>query len=161
MREVARPFLICPSLFLVCALCQKYPKKELSPNGKDCLWDSRTGFTVPSHLISYAGVVFCQTHIHNDTFKSPLYIVAVVGKEGAVHLCVVHLCGIHLCVIHLCVIHLPAYLFICHRVRIRVRADVRDGCVSVLGGGEVLWCVCCGVACVCRWGGCICVLYVW
>ncbi|XP_046893079.1 vascular endothelial growth factor receptor 2 isoform X2 [Hypomesus transpacificus] len=58
-----------------------YPKKELSPNGKDCLWDSRTGFTVPSHLISYAGVVFCQTHIHNDTFKSPLYIVAVVGYK--------------------------------------------------------------------------------
>ncbi|XP_034736780.1 vascular endothelial growth factor receptor 2 isoform X2 [Etheostoma cragini] len=56
-----------------------YPNKELHPDGKDSLWDARTGFTVPSHLISYAGVVSCQTQIGNETFKSPLYIVAVVG----------------------------------------------------------------------------------
>lgn len=60
--------------------CQKYPIKELHPDGKESLWDARTGFTVPTHLISYAGVVSCQTHIGNETFKSPLYIVAVVGK---------------------------------------------------------------------------------
>ncbi|KAM3876411.1 vascular endothelial growth factor receptor 2 [Diretmus argenteus] len=59
----------------------KYPKKELYPDGKDCLWDAKKGFTVPSHLISYAGVVFCQTNIGNETFKSPLYIVAVVGYK--------------------------------------------------------------------------------
>ncbi|KAM9848527.1 vascular endothelial growth factor receptor 2 [Aulostomus maculatus] len=59
----------------------KYPNKELHPDGKDSLWDARTGFTVPSHLISYAGVVSCQTHIGNETFKSPLYIVAVVGYK--------------------------------------------------------------------------------
>ncbi|KAM4629457.1 vascular endothelial growth factor receptor 2 isoform 1-T1 [Polymixia lowei] len=59
----------------------KYPKKELHPDGKDSLWDAKTGFTVPSHLISYAGVVFCQTHIGNETFKSPLYIIAVVGYK--------------------------------------------------------------------------------
>ncbi|XP_071395126.1 vascular endothelial growth factor receptor 2 [Centroberyx affinis] len=58
-----------------------YPKKELYPDGKDSLWDAKTGFTVPSHLISYAGVVFCQTQIGNETFKSPLYIVAVVGYK--------------------------------------------------------------------------------
>ncbi|KAM4629459.1 vascular endothelial growth factor receptor 2 isoform 3-T3 [Polymixia lowei] len=58
-----------------------YPKKELHPDGKDSLWDAKTGFTVPSHLISYAGVVFCQTHIGNETFKSPLYIIAVVGYK--------------------------------------------------------------------------------
>ncbi|XP_074524690.1 vascular endothelial growth factor receptor 2 isoform X2 [Halichoeres trimaculatus] len=57
----------------------KYPNKELHPDGKDSVWDARTGFTVPSHLISYAGVVSCQTQIGNETFKSPLYIVAVVG----------------------------------------------------------------------------------
>ncbi|XP_061094805.1 vascular endothelial growth factor receptor 2 isoform X2 [Conger conger] len=56
-----------------------YPKKELFPDGQDLLWDSRRGFILPSHLISYAGVVFCQTHIHNHTFQSSLYIVAVVG----------------------------------------------------------------------------------
>ncbi|KAM7410380.1 hypothetical protein PAMA_001699 [Pampus argenteus] len=58
-----------------------YPNKELHPDGKDSLWDARTGFTVPSHLISYAGVVSCQTVIGNETFKSPLYIVAVVGYK--------------------------------------------------------------------------------
>ncbi|XP_041647728.1 vascular endothelial growth factor receptor 2 isoform X2 [Cheilinus undulatus] len=58
-----------------------YPNKELHPDGKDSLWDARTGFTVPSHLISYAGVVFCQTQIGNETFKSPLYILAVVGYK--------------------------------------------------------------------------------
>lgn len=61
-------------------VCQKYPVKEFHPDGKDSVWDARTGFTVPTHLISYAGVVSCQTRIGNETFKSPLYIVAVVGK---------------------------------------------------------------------------------
>uniref|UniRef100_A0AAX7VUF1 receptor protein-tyrosine kinase n=1 Tax=Astatotilapia calliptera TaxID=8154 RepID=A0AAX7VUF1_ASTCA len=59
----------------------KYPVKEFHPDGKDSVWDARTGFTVPTHLISYAGVVSCQTHIGNETFKSPLYIVAVVGYK--------------------------------------------------------------------------------
>nr|XP_046248175.1 vascular endothelial growth factor receptor 2 isoform X2 [Scatophagus argus] len=58
-----------------------FPNKELHPDGKDSLWDARTGFTVPSYLISYAGVVSCQTRIGNETFKSPLYIVAVVGYK--------------------------------------------------------------------------------
>ncbi|TKS74977.1 Vascular endothelial growth factor receptor 2 [Collichthys lucidus] len=59
----------------------KYPNKELHPDGKDSFWDARTGFTVPSYLISYAGVVSCQTYLGNETFKSPLYIVAVVGYK--------------------------------------------------------------------------------
>uniref|UniRef100_A0A8C5EIP4 receptor protein-tyrosine kinase n=1 Tax=Gouania willdenowi TaxID=441366 RepID=A0A8C5EIP4_GOUWI len=57
----------------------KYPIKEIHPDGRDSLWDAKTGFTVPSHLISYAGVVSCQTSIGNETFRSPLYFVAVVG----------------------------------------------------------------------------------
>ncbi|XP_028300796.1 vascular endothelial growth factor receptor 2 isoform X2 [Gouania willdenowi] len=56
-----------------------YPIKEIHPDGRDSLWDAKTGFTVPSHLISYAGVVSCQTSIGNETFRSPLYFVAVVG----------------------------------------------------------------------------------
>ncbi|XP_018525829.1 vascular endothelial growth factor receptor 2 isoform X1 [Lates calcarifer] len=59
----------------------KYPNKELHPDGKDSHWDAKTGFTVPSYLISYAGVVSCQTRVGNETFKSPLYIVAVVGYK--------------------------------------------------------------------------------
>ncbi|XP_047443321.1 vascular endothelial growth factor receptor 2 [Mugil cephalus] len=57
----------------------KYPVKELHPDGRESMWDAKIGFTVPTHLISYAGVVSCQTQIGNETFKSPLYIVAVVG----------------------------------------------------------------------------------
>uniref|UniRef100_A0A3P9HNY4 receptor protein-tyrosine kinase n=1 Tax=Oryzias latipes TaxID=8090 RepID=A0A3P9HNY4_ORYLA len=59
----------------------KYPTKELHPDGKDLVWDAKMGFIVPTHLISYAGVVSCQTRIGNETFKSPLYIVAVVGYK--------------------------------------------------------------------------------
>lgn len=69
-------------IILCFCVCQKYPNKELHPDGKETLWDARKGFTLPSHLISYAGVVFCQTQIGNETFKSPLYIVAVVGKKS-------------------------------------------------------------------------------
>ncbi|XP_013889993.1 vascular endothelial growth factor receptor 2, partial [Austrofundulus limnaeus] len=59
----------------------KYPMKEIHPDGKDSVWDAKTGFTIPTHLISYAGVVSCQTRIGNETFNSPLYIVAVVGYK--------------------------------------------------------------------------------
>lgn len=62
-------------------VCQKYSNKELHPDGKETQWDARKGFIVPSHLISFAGVVSCQTRIGDETFKSPLYIVAVVGEE--------------------------------------------------------------------------------
>ncbi|XP_053709080.1 vascular endothelial growth factor receptor 2 isoform X1 [Synchiropus splendidus] len=59
----------------------KYPNKDLYPYWMESLWDPKTGFTVPSHLISYAGVVYCQTRIENETFKSSLYIVVVVGYK--------------------------------------------------------------------------------
>uniref|UniRef100_A0AAR2JJX8 receptor protein-tyrosine kinase n=1 Tax=Pygocentrus nattereri TaxID=42514 RepID=A0AAR2JJX8_PYGNA len=62
-------------------LFTKYPMKELATDGKDTFWDSKRGFILPSHVISYAGVVFCQTRLHNETFQSSLYIVAVVGYK--------------------------------------------------------------------------------
>uniref|UniRef100_A0A4W6CE05 receptor protein-tyrosine kinase n=1 Tax=Lates calcarifer TaxID=8187 RepID=A0A4W6CE05_LATCA len=74
-------FLILCSKSVHFCVCQKYPNKELHPDGKDSHWDAKTGFTVPSYLISYAGVVSCQTRVGNETFKSPLYIVAVVGYK--------------------------------------------------------------------------------
>ncbi|KAM4574533.1 vascular endothelial growth factor receptor 2 [Fundulus diaphanus] len=58
-----------------------YPIKEIQPDGRDSVWDPKRGFVLPTHLISYAGVVSCQTRIVNETFKSPLYIVAVVGYK--------------------------------------------------------------------------------
>ncbi|XP_026880254.2 vascular endothelial growth factor receptor 2 isoform X1 [Electrophorus electricus] len=62
-------------------LYSKYPVKELPTEGKDVYWDSRRGFVVPSHVISYAGIVFCQTRIHKETFQSSAYIVAVMGYK--------------------------------------------------------------------------------
>lgn len=55
--------------------------KELVTDGKDVFWDSKRGFLLPSHVISYAGVVYCQTRIQNETFQSLAYVLAVVGKE--------------------------------------------------------------------------------
>uniref|UniRef100_A0AAY4DD07 receptor protein-tyrosine kinase n=1 Tax=Denticeps clupeoides TaxID=299321 RepID=A0AAY4DD07_9TELE len=60
---------------------QKYPPKELIPEGKKVYWDSTRGFVVPSHLISFAGLVYCQTNILNETFQSSLYLIAVVGYK--------------------------------------------------------------------------------
>ncbi|XP_026160920.1 vascular endothelial growth factor receptor 2 isoform X2 [Mastacembelus armatus] len=82
IREGQRVVIPCRgSLENLNVTLHTYPNKELHPDGKDSWWDARTGFTVPSHLISYAGVVSCQTRIGNETFKSPLYIVAVVGYK--------------------------------------------------------------------------------
>ncbi|XP_072771194.1 vascular endothelial growth factor receptor 2 isoform X2 [Nerophis lumbriciformis] len=82
IREGERVVIPCRgSLENLNVTLHTYPDKEFQPDGKDTLWDARTGFTIPSHLISYAGVVSCQTRIENETFKSPLYIVAVVGYK--------------------------------------------------------------------------------
>ncbi len=67
-------------LYGVC-LQQKYPVKELATDGKEVIWDSKRGFILPSHVVSYAGVVYCQTTIRNETYQSSPYIVAVVGKQ--------------------------------------------------------------------------------
>uniref|UniRef100_A0A8C1IMU1 receptor protein-tyrosine kinase n=1 Tax=Cyprinus carpio TaxID=7962 RepID=A0A8C1IMU1_CYPCA len=55
--------------------------KELATDGKDVIWDSKRGFVLPSHVVSYAGVVYCQTTIRNETYQSSPYIVAVVGYK--------------------------------------------------------------------------------
>uniref|UniRef100_A0A8C1ZGE0 receptor protein-tyrosine kinase n=1 Tax=Cyprinus carpio TaxID=7962 RepID=A0A8C1ZGE0_CYPCA len=62
-------------------LYTKYPVKELATDGKDVIWDSKRGFVLPSHVVSYAGVVYCQTTIRNETYQSSPYIVAVVGYK--------------------------------------------------------------------------------
>uniref|UniRef100_A0A673N708 receptor protein-tyrosine kinase n=1 Tax=Sinocyclocheilus rhinocerous TaxID=307959 RepID=A0A673N708_9TELE len=59
----------------------KYPVKELATDGKEVIWDSKRGFILPSHVVSYAGVVYCQTTIRNETYQSSPYIVAVVGYK--------------------------------------------------------------------------------
>ncbi|XP_067239768.1 vascular endothelial growth factor receptor 2 isoform X1 [Chanodichthys erythropterus] len=62
-------------------LYTKYPVKELATDGKEVNWDSKRGFILPSHVVSYAGVVYCQTIIRNETYQSSPYIVAVVGYK--------------------------------------------------------------------------------
>ncbi|XP_060933852.1 vascular endothelial growth factor receptor 2 isoform X1 [Limanda limanda] len=83
IREGERVVIPCRGSLenLNVSLHTKYPNKELQPDGRESVWDAKTGFTLPSYLISYAGVVSCQTRIGNETFKSPLYIVAVVGYK--------------------------------------------------------------------------------
>nr|XP_055041614.1 vascular endothelial growth factor receptor 2 [Misgurnus anguillicaudatus] len=60
-------------------LYTKYPVKERATDGKEVLWDSKRGFILDSHVVSYAGVVYCETVIQNETYHSSSYIVAVVG----------------------------------------------------------------------------------
>ncbi|XP_061636703.1 vascular endothelial growth factor receptor 2 isoform X2 [Phyllopteryx taeniolatus] len=83
IREGERVVIPCRGSLenLNVTLHTKYPNKEFHPDGKDATWDARTGFTIPSHLISYAGIVSCQTRIGDETFESPLYVVAVVGYK--------------------------------------------------------------------------------
>lgn len=59
---------------------QKYPEKIFVPDGKSISWNNKKGFTIPSHLINYAGMVFCETKIDDESYQSVIYIVAVVGK---------------------------------------------------------------------------------
>lgn len=59
---------------------QKYPEKIFVPDGKSISWNNKKGFTIPSHLINYAGMVFCEAKIDDESYQSVIYIVAVVGK---------------------------------------------------------------------------------
>lgn len=59
---------------------QKYPEKIFVPDGKSISWNNKIGFTIPSHLINYAGMVFCEAKIDDESYQSVIYIVAVVGK---------------------------------------------------------------------------------
>uniref|UniRef100_A0A8C3GKM6 Vascular endothelial growth factor receptor 2 n=1 Tax=Cairina moschata TaxID=8855 RepID=A0A8C3GKM6_CAIMO len=61
------------------SLHAKYPEKIFVPDGKSISWDNKKGFTIPSHLINYAGMVFCEAKIDNESYQSVIYIVAVVG----------------------------------------------------------------------------------
>lgn len=74
--------LVLAVVMYVYGVCleQKYPVKELVTDGKEVLWDSKRGFILDSHVVSYAGVVYCETIIQNETYQSSSYIVAVVGK---------------------------------------------------------------------------------
>lgn len=61
------------------SLCARYPEKRFVPDGNRISWDSEIGFTLPSYMISYAGMVFCEAKINDETYQSIMYIVVVVG----------------------------------------------------------------------------------
>ncbi|XP_027591758.2 vascular endothelial growth factor receptor 2 [Pipra filicauda] len=61
------------------SLHAKYPEKIFVPDGKSISWNNKKGFTIPSHLINYAGMVFCEAKIDDESYQSVIYIVAVVG----------------------------------------------------------------------------------
>uniref|UniRef100_A0A8C3KSX8 receptor protein-tyrosine kinase n=1 Tax=Calidris pygmaea TaxID=425635 RepID=A0A8C3KSX8_9CHAR len=61
-------------------LTLKFIKKIFVPDGKSISWNNKKGFTIPSHLINYAGMVFCEAKIDDESYQSVIYIVAVVGK---------------------------------------------------------------------------------
>uniref|UniRef100_A0A452TIC7 receptor protein-tyrosine kinase n=1 Tax=Ursus maritimus TaxID=29073 RepID=A0A452TIC7_URSMA len=59
----------------------KYPEKRFVPDGHRISWDSKKGFTIPSYMISYAGMVFCEAKINDESYQSIMYIVVVVGYK--------------------------------------------------------------------------------
>ncbi|CAM5108796.1 unnamed protein product [Eretmochelys imbricata] len=61
------------------SLYARYPEKLFVPDGKSISWDNKKGFTIPSNLISYAGMVFCEAKIDDESYQSVMYIVVVVG----------------------------------------------------------------------------------
>uniref|UniRef100_A0A8C9NZH6 Vascular endothelial growth factor receptor 2 n=1 Tax=Spermophilus dauricus TaxID=99837 RepID=A0A8C9NZH6_SPEDA len=63
------------------SLCARYPEKRFVPDGNRISWDSTKGFTIPSYMISYAGMVFCEAKINEETYQSIMYIVVVVGYK--------------------------------------------------------------------------------
>ncbi|XP_052054468.1 vascular endothelial growth factor receptor 2 isoform X1 [Apodemus sylvaticus] len=63
------------------SLCARYPEKRFVPDGNRISWDSEEGFTIPSYMISYAGMVFCEAKINDETYQSIMYIVVVVGYK--------------------------------------------------------------------------------
>ncbi|KAH0520213.1 Vascular endothelial growth factor receptor 2 [Microtus ochrogaster] len=63
------------------SLCARYPERRFVPDGNRITWDSETGFTIPSYMIGYAGMVFCEAKINNETYQSIIYIVVVVGHR--------------------------------------------------------------------------------
>ncbi|XP_045671817.1 vascular endothelial growth factor receptor 2 isoform X1 [Ursus americanus] len=63
------------------SLCARYPEKRFVPDGHRISWDSKKGFTIPSYMISYAGMVFCEAKINDESYQSIMYIVVVVGYK--------------------------------------------------------------------------------
>ncbi|XP_004627572.1 vascular endothelial growth factor receptor 2 [Octodon degus] len=63
------------------SLYARYPEKRFVPDGSRIFWDSEKGFTIPSYMISYAGVVICEAKINDEVYQSIMYIVVIVGYK--------------------------------------------------------------------------------
>ncbi|XP_075422567.1 vascular endothelial growth factor receptor 2 isoform X1 [Ascaphus truei] len=62
-------------------LYAKFPEGTYLPDGDTIHWDSKKGFTILSELIKPAGMVFCETKLNGQIYRSPTYLVAVVGYK--------------------------------------------------------------------------------
>ncbi|KAM5272191.1 vascular endothelial growth factor receptor 2 [Ctenodactylus gundi] len=63
------------------SLYARYPEKRFVPDGSRIFWDSEKGFIIPSYMISYAGMVFCEAKINDESYQSIMYIIVVVGYK--------------------------------------------------------------------------------
>uniref|UniRef100_A0A663M213 receptor protein-tyrosine kinase n=1 Tax=Athene cunicularia TaxID=194338 RepID=A0A663M213_ATHCN len=53
------------------------------PDGKSISWNNKKGFTIPSHLINYAGMVFCEAKIDDEKTSSyPVFFVRLFLPLG-------------------------------------------------------------------------------
>ncbi|XP_054621079.1 vascular endothelial growth factor receptor 1 isoform X3 [Dunckerocampus dactyliophorus] len=53
----------------------KFPNQSLSPDQRNIMWSSKTGFTIRSPTFYYIGLFFCQSVMDGVTHKSRIYFV--------------------------------------------------------------------------------------
>nr|XP_057915284.1 vascular endothelial growth factor receptor 1 isoform X2 [Doryrhamphus excisus] len=53
----------------------KFPSQSLSPDQRNIMWSSKTGFTIRSPTFYYIGLFFCQSVLDGVTHKSRIYFV--------------------------------------------------------------------------------------
>ncbi|KAM3940808.1 vascular endothelial growth factor receptor 2 [Leptodactylus fuscus] len=56
----------------------KYAEKTLVPNGHSIQWDYKKGIIISSEQLRAFEMVFCETIVNGQTYKSPNYIIVVI-----------------------------------------------------------------------------------
>ncbi|PIO36666.1 hypothetical protein AB205_0121940, partial [Aquarana catesbeiana] len=58
-------------------LCTKLADNTFVPNGRNIQWHYQKGFTIPSGLVRFADMVFCQTTVNGETYRSDGFLILV------------------------------------------------------------------------------------
>ncbi|KAM4807663.1 vascular endothelial growth factor receptor 2 [Rhinophrynus dorsalis] len=66
-----------PNLNVV--LYGKFPDSIFRPNGHSIRWDHRKGFTILSELLKSVSMVYCETKLNGEVYRSPTYVTTVVA----------------------------------------------------------------------------------